>query len=420
MMVPLEELANLVGHRLGPDNHHLFEDGLYKTSLALGIPPSEVARRALARDRIAYRELVSSVTVHETYFFRHPQDFEVAAAYAAQAQAKGEPWKTAWSVGCSTGEEAYSIAVALLPFAPELTVLGTDISVESLEVARLGRYGSWSFRDRAPNTIPGLIPSTGGQWEVNPRLRSGVVFNEANLAQDPVTPPAPLPKKVNVIFCRNVLLYFTPELAQRIFTLLSEAVTEGGLLILGPLEGPAQPPTGFVRVEGSQVLRRVTELPAPKAERRIVDVGPPGGVERRVAPANRPSRRISLALVEARRLADRGDLDAALERASKAQGDPDAMYLAASIHFERGELMRARELLQRILMSRPDFVPAYLHLALVAVRRGDSAAVEMNRRALGQLLAGRPDDEEVGVEGMKVAYVRAVMESLARPGQVEK
>ena len=415
----LEELAKLVGHRLTEDNRRLFEDGLRKTALALAVSPSEAARRALEHDRIAYRELVTSVTVHETYFFRHPGDFEVACQHAAWMLSQGRPVRHAWSVGCSTGEEAYSLAIALAPTCPELVVLGTDISVEALEVARLGRYGSWSFRERKPHTISELLRS-GGLWEVNPQLRSRVHFREANLAYEPVVPTPPLPPLVDLIFCRNVLLYFTPNLAQRIFQKLCEAVAEGGLLVLGPLEGPTHPPPGFERLEGAQVLRRI--LPGcPVVPPRPAPTLPPVARARMEPPPPPPSTpRPSAALREARRLADQGDLNAALERAGKLEPEPEALYLSASILFERGDLLNARKLLQRLLTLCPDFIPAHLHLALVALRRGDTKNLSVQRDALQRLLRGRADDDDVGIEGMKVAYVRSVMETLDLVNPAEK
>src|SRR4051812_44560519 len=246
---PLEQLAELLGHRLADDNRHLFEDGLQKTGIALGISADAAARRALAGDPVAYREVVSAVTVGETYFFRHPEHFQLARHHASRANASGRPVRTAWSVGCATGEEAYSLALALSPLTPELRVHGSDISHEALEVARLGRYGSWSFRDGHPGEL-GDVHQVGGQWEVGPRLKAMVSFHEVNLAREPLTAPPGAPS-VDVIFCRNVLLYFLPDHAARILSSLGGALAEGGLLVLGALEAPALPPVGLQAVPDS-------------------------------------------------------------------------------------------------------------------------------------------------------------------------
>src|SRR4051812_7725713 len=246
---PVEHLAELLGHRLGEDNRRLFDDGLQKTGLALGITADAAARRALAGDPVSYREVISAITVGETYFFRHPEHFQLARHHAARALAAGRPVRTAWSVGCATGEEAYSLAMALSPHTPELRVHGSDISREALEVARLGRYGSWSFRAGPPQETAEVHP-VGGQWEVSPRLKAMAAFHEANLAREPLTAPPGAPH-VDVIFCRNVLLYFLPDHAARILSALTSALAEGGLLVLGALEAPAIPPLGMQAVPDS-------------------------------------------------------------------------------------------------------------------------------------------------------------------------
>ena len=137
-------------------------------------------------------------------------------------------------------------------------VVGSDISLEALEVARMARYGAWSFRERPPERIPGLR-QVGRQWEMVPRYRALVSFQEQNFADDPLLPPMSLPQRVDVIFCRNVLLYLKPARAAAVRRWLCESLAEGGLLLLGALEGPDQPPAGFsMRTEANAcVLRRV-------------------------------------------------------------------------------------------------------------------------------------------------------------------
>src|SRR5262249_46652978 len=145
--------------------------------------------------------------------------------------------------------EAYSLCITLSPNAPELHVHGSDVSVEALEVARLSRYGSWSFRETRPEELS-EVSWIAGQWEVGPRLKAMAFFHEMNLAPDPVLPPGNL-TRVDVIFCRNVLLYFLPDHAARILSALGAALAEGGLLVLGALEAPAIAPVGLQAVPDS-------------------------------------------------------------------------------------------------------------------------------------------------------------------------
>jgi len=399
---PLELLAELLGHRLADDNRRLFEDGLHKTGLALGVSPEVAARRALAGDPVAYREVISAITVGETYFFRHPEHFQLAREHGARAAADGRPVHTAWSVGCATGEEAYSLCLSLSPHAPELRVHGSDVSLESLEVARLGRYGSWSFRDRRPDEM-GEVSLLGGQWEVSPRLKSMVSFHEMNLAREPLQPPGL--QQVDVIFCRNVLLYFLPDHAARILSSLAAALAAGGLLVLGALEAPAIPPVGLAAVPDSNgcalhkpLFARPPERPAPPPRRYST-------AERRALPS------VDV-LSMARRLADAGDLEGSLRMAESLPDSLEALELASTVCFERGDLTRARLHLARLLELTPDHVPAHLRLALVALRAHDLDLLERSERELVRLVSGRRDDEEVGRDGMKVAYVRQVLADL--------
>jgi len=400
----LEQLAEMLGHRLTEDSRRLLEESLHRTALALGIPAAAAATRALAGDPVASREVISALTVGETYFFRHPEHFRLAGDHAARAAALGRPVRTAWSVGCATGEEAYSLGLTLRPHAPHLHVHASDINPESLEVARLGRYGIWSFRDRRPQDVEEISPA-GGQWEVSPRLKAMVSFHQMNLARAPLLLPPGAPE-VDVLFCRNVLLYFLPQHAARILPELGAALAAGGLMVLGALEAPAIPPPGLQAVPESNgcALRKPLR---PRA--------PPG----RLAPqVQRPSTPALKALPSAdvlalaRRLADAGDLEGALRLAESLPHDLEALELASNVRFERGDLEQARRKLDRLLEVRPDHIPAHLRMALVALRVHDLELLEKSERALDRLVAGRNDDEEVGKDGMKVAYVRQVLADL--------
>ncbi|HYV47264.1 MAG TPA: CheR family methyltransferase [Myxococcaceae bacterium] len=402
---PVEHLAELLGHRLAEDNRRLFEDGLQKTGLALGVSPDAAARRALAGDPVAYREVISAITVGETYFFRHPEHFQLARDHAARASNAGRPVRTAWSVGCATGEEAYSLALAISPHTPELRVFGTDISVEALEVARLGRYGSWSFRDGPPDRL-GELRQVGGQWEVSARLKAMCTFHEANLAREPLHPPPGAPSHLDVIFCRNVLLYFLPDQAARLLAALSALLAEGGLLVLGALEAPAIPPVGLQAVPDSNGCALARPLfPRAPVER-------PPTPPRRYSTAERKALPGVDVLTMARRLADAGDLEGSLKMAESLPESIEALELASTVCFERGNLDRAKQHLAKLLQLRPDHVPAHLRLALVALRAHDLDLLEKSERELVRLVSGRRDDEEVSGDGMKVAYVRQVLADL--------
>jgi chemotaxis protein methyltransferase CheR len=397
----LREVAELLGQRLTPQTEAAFSEALLHARAALGLSVAELLARSRAGDELVLRTLLERAVVGETYFYRHPEHFAALDDAAANAAAHGRPYRTAWSVGCSTGEEAYSLAMALAPHlrgaAP--VVVGSDVSPRSLERAREGRYSAWSVRGgRAPSGLRAV----GEGWEVAPEVRAAAHFSRLNLASDRVVPPAPLPTPVDVIFCRNVLVYLTAERVAAVLRALGEALAEDGLLVVNAMDAPdgvpgLQPaaadwPGLFTRSPPKPRSRPLTSRNARAAQPR-----PPSGHTR---------------TAHARSLADGGDLDGALAACAALGDEPEALLLAASIHAEREELDRAGLLLRRLLLVRPDHRGGNLRLALVAARRGEQAALERARAQLLSNLAGQPDDAAFGYEDLTAGHVRQILAGL--------
>jgi chemotaxis protein methyltransferase CheR len=168
--------------------------------------------------------LADRLTVGETYFFRERRhfDFLTERIIPELLQRSGERRIRVWSAGCCTGEEAYSIAIALRRKLPDLecwqvTVLATDINARFLRRAEAGVYGPWSFRD-VPEWLkaPHFHARPDGQFEVLPEIKRMVRFAPLNLAEDVYPSLMNDAHAMDVIFCRNVLMYFTPAQARRV------------------------------------------------------------------------------------------------------------------------------------------------------------------------------------------------------------
>lgn len=207
--------------------------------------------------------LIESLTTHETFFFRDPSQLQllrtaILPRLIAEARTSGRRRLRLWSAGCSTGEEAYSLAiVALLALhdagegvlaqgrvrpMPGWTVevLGTDISSRALDIATSGVYGTGglsSFRDAPPELLAYLQETEGGKARrVHDDLREFVRFKRFNLID------APLPiDGCDVAACRNVLIYLTAEARRRVQDGLHRALRPGGCLLLGPTDSLADP-----------------------------------------------------------------------------------------------------------------------------------------------------------------------------------
>lgn len=184
--------------------------------------------------------LFESLANNETYFFREPSQIWTFAREILQERrtARPGPRVRVWSAGCATGEEAYSLAMAVLETDPSLEgaveIFGSDQSRSALEKARRGIYGSFSFRSMPDGYKERYFQETApGRLQVVPRVRRMVQFGRCNL----MGPAGDLPLvKFDAIFCRNVLIYFHQEARRQVINLFHERLSDGGYLLLGHSE----------------------------------------------------------------------------------------------------------------------------------------------------------------------------------------
>ena len=193
--------------------------------------------------------LASHLTIGETYFFREQRSLEVLEQKILpellRARGEGERRLRVWSAGCSTGEEAYSIAMLLDRLIPDpqawnVTILATDINARSLSKAAAGVYGEWSFRG-APEWIKSRYfkPLDKVRFELQPRIRSRVTFVHLNLADDIYPSLLNNTNAMDVILCRNVLMYFTSHQVRKVIRNLRHAWSKAA----GWWSAPAKPRT---------------------------------------------------------------------------------------------------------------------------------------------------------------------------------
>ncbi len=185
-----------------------------------------------------HQELLNSIVVVETHFFRTPEHFAALGRQILPELASKRGRLRLWSAGCATGEEAYSMAMVVHrdfhPVFPHIPVeiLGTDLSSEAIARAQRGRYRAPSLHGM-PEVYKGYLREVWGEYEVVPEIRSVVRFQLLNLVdEDSVRAVGP----VDVLFCRNVLLYLAPEVRRRVVEALCEQLLPGGYLFVGAAE----------------------------------------------------------------------------------------------------------------------------------------------------------------------------------------
>jgi chemotaxis protein methyltransferase CheR len=243
-------LADAFGLSLSEGLERALRNGLASAAAALGVAPDSLASRVTGGDRESLHALVEHAVVPETHFWRHPE--QLAALAAAAFGARGP--LSLWSAGCSSGEEPYSLAIALLEAGRAGRgdrILATDVSERLLAAARRGSYGAWSMRRMPRPLAERWLPGADARG-VAEEVRGLVEFRRHNLVAEPA------PGIFDVVVCRNVLIYFEAAVAAEVLYRLVQALRPGGLLVLSPVELSLAAPLGLEWLDrpGAALLRR--------------------------------------------------------------------------------------------------------------------------------------------------------------------
>lgn len=190
----------------------------------------------LSRNREEVQMAVDLLTTNETYFFREPKHFDFLRERILPTHPSGRPFRV-WSAACSSGEEPYTLAMVLAEQLGEAAwdILGSDISTRVLDTARTGLYPMERVRGLAPvrlrtHCLKG-IGSQEGCFMIDPALRRRVRFAQVNLNE-----PLPDVGEFDVIFLRNVMIYFQTETKRQVVTRLLTKLRPGGHFIVGHSE----------------------------------------------------------------------------------------------------------------------------------------------------------------------------------------
>ena len=407
------------------------ERGLRGAAKDLGFESVEKCARALVLARLNRAQvysLAAHLTIGETYFFRDPAAFESLASHILPEIAQNRQGHAKrlriWSAGCCTGEEAYSIAIALRLAIPDLdawqiTILATDINPRFLQKAALGIYGPWSFRGVPDETRDAWFQKTAdGRFEVLPSVRKMVTFDYLNLVEDVYPSLANITNAMDLILCRNVLMYFSRDQLIKVVGNFHRSLVADGRLIVSATEGASDLCTLFEpgQIPGVALYRKVAPRLAPAALAPppvLVPVPPP-------EPLPAPAEAVRLPpehATDARRLANEGNLAEALVACDRALAEDK---LVAAHHYLRGVILQeqnatadAVEALRSALYLDHDFVLAHFtlgHLLLRQDRPSDAARCFTNARSL--LLSSPPDAVVPESDGITVARLLAILTSM--------
>lgn len=416
--------------------------------------------------------LATHLTISETYFFRDTalfQHLEHELLPALIERRRGECLRLRlWCAGCCTGEEAYSLAILLYRLLPDLprwdlSLLATDINVRSLAKARLGAYGPWSFRgDTSWSDSRFFTAGPGKEFTVCPKLRSIVRFEYLNLAQDHYPSILNGTSDLDLIICRNVLMYFEPGAARATLGRFDSSLAADGWLVVAPSELSLVRSDRFVPVHfDSAILHRKAEAPhlrpaaAAKAPPAPWTPPPLPAAPKPLAPvpvapsASAPDATVSFDAAQAlyalhdyaaahalasqlaardtgdarvmrlltRICANEGRLDEATAWCEKSiradRVNPSGYYLRAVMLQEQGFHGQAAEALRQTIYLDPDLVIAHFTLGALCRTMGDGPAARRHWRNAAQLLERCSSDHILPEsEGLSAARLREILGTL--------
>lgn len=452
--------------------------GIEAATREFGLKDAETCMQwllATPLNRKQVETLARHLTVGETYFFRDPSAFEALQQHILPAliQSRRQTGQTLriWSAGCSTGEEAYSLGILIQRLIPDfkqwrITILATDINPQALAKAESGLYGEWSFRN-APDWLKGgyFRPIGNSRYQILASVREMVSFAYLNLMEECYPSLISNTNAMDIILCRNVLMYFEPGLVEQVLQRHSLALVDGGWLITSATEAYHSMPETIetVNFPGAILHRKNADRKTPRSVAPIPQraMPPAQPVIRPVAASQRvvatvtnktqpPSYQQALALYRqgwydkaaaqaallvadrqhqvqalhllARIHANQGDLAGARQCCIAAIAadrlDPSGHYLLAVVLLEQGLADDGKQELKRTLYLDPDFILAHFTLGNLYRQQGKDKEARKHFDNARQLLAARPQEEPLPeAEGLTAGRLAEIIQVLRSEGE---
>ncbi|MCE9630608.1 MAG: protein-glutamate O-methyltransferase CheR [Planctomycetia bacterium] len=371
---------------------------------ALGVDDPERFAALVRADRAERDRLVEEVIVAESWFFRDRQVFDFVSDFAVTIAAlPGRGPVRILCAPCASGEEPYSVAMALLDagLTPgQFVIDAIDVSHAALDRAQRGRYSANAFRNTDNSFRDRWFQVDGGGAVIDDTVRTGVRFAWANLLDDDFGTDR---DRYDVIFCRNLLIYLTAEARGRVERTVDRLLRPDGILVLGAAEPPIMK-GDWIPAGGASVfaLRRGIHLVprATTAAVRPVPPSPPRPLAARrdsVAPApvadaaEEPTLSLQDVLERAGGLANERRYLEALEFCERSRPRlapaPELFFLMGMLHQSLGDPDRAEGCFHKTLYLDATHEEALLALALLARQRGDARMAETYRQSAARVLA---------------------------------
>lgn len=186
----------------------------------------------LTKDKGVFDEFINYLTINVSEFYRNPQQWEILKAEVIPEILKRNPRPKIWSAACSTGEEPYTIAMVMSQFIPlkDLKIIAADIDMEAMNKAKMGVYSKKSIVNVPEAYKTKYFTPIGESYKINDEVKQCIEFKQMNLLKDQY------PTGMDLIVCRNVMIYFTEEAKDEMYHKFNKALGPNGTLFVGSTE----------------------------------------------------------------------------------------------------------------------------------------------------------------------------------------
>lgn len=454
--------------------------GIRKTCEELQIPDHKILIQQLLtkEPEIHLLEcLINNLTIGETYFFREKPILQAFTDSILprldKAAERKERVFNIWCAGCCTGEEPYTLAILLKEHLNglkewKIQITATDINKNFLNRAVEGKYSAWSFRDTPVDLRKKYFTSEGNGYIIKPEIKKMVTFFHLNLVEPQLSLHGIHPEQTDVIFCRNVLMYFAPETIKKIYESFLTVLVPGGWLVTSSVELPPVAPIGFRYVKINQItllqksgndadqedkispnfskrdlstnkihssrlpvkeMKKVKAVSEPDLTIRKVPVIDPTkkatrafqkkdyGEVIRIVHNEKPDHRNSdLQILLIKSYANTGDLEKANDLCMDMIGKPNPgahlFYLKASILSEMGNDLQAEEALRKAIYLNPDMVLAHFMMGNLLQRKKQMHMSAKHFQTALDLIEELPHNHIIpDSDGITAGYLKGIVKT---------
>ena len=453
----ISQLNRFITSRIGlhfPESHlNDLNRGISSAAQEFGYTDIEAFIRWLMSSKLAKKDieiLSSHLTIGETYFFRDKKSFEALEGHILpeliSSRQDGERRLRIWSAGCSTGEEPYSIAILLKKLIMDIkdwniTILGTDINPNFLRRASAGVYTEWSFRNTPPWVKEGYFKrAKDGNYKIIPDVKKMVVFEYLNLAEDIYPSLVNNTNAIDIIFCHNVLMYFSHELSKRVVHSFYNSLVDKGWLSVGPTDfvKPLSSQWTTVNYDEAAIFRKdakktheVKDLQPKKIPSFVmpsVEIDKSLQLNKRqgkkVEEQKREQQKVDLKMdtMLIRDYTNQGRLNDAIKWCEKAIAsdrlNPHYHYLLATILIEQGRVEDAVKSLKKTTYLDNNYVLAYFILGNLMFRSGELKTSRKYFSNAAELLSNYKDEDVIPEsEGITAGRLSEIITSIMPSGR---